>query len=68
MALLLGLLPLILRIAGYIFDKADASEETRKQFLDLIAKGKDDALTPIQRKDELTKLKAELIASMKEGK
>ena len=60
MAALLTALPFILRLANYIMDWIGMKQEEKKKFFELIASAKDDALTPIQRKDELSLLKEKL--------
>lgn len=65
MAALLTALPFILRVANYIMDWVGMKEEEKKKFFELIASAKDDALTPIQRKDELAMLKEKLKARIK---
>lgn len=65
---LLTALPFILRIANMILDKNGANEQEKKDVLNLIVKGKDDALTPIKIKDDMAALRAKLKARMQAKK
>lgn len=58
--LLVTLAPVLARIAMILLDKAGANQQDKQAFLDMIAASTDDSLTPIQMKDEFTKLRERL--------
>lgn len=60
MSIILAWLPTILSIVKWILDKKGANEETKKAFLDLIAKAKDDPAICLKMKDDVKSAKDEL--------
>lgn len=70
MQLLLGLLPLLLRIAGMILDKNNANNVTKQKVLDLIdAVQKDDKLLiSVQAKDKFATQKQKILEQIEKDK
>lgn len=60
MTLLLALLPTVLTIAKWIFEKVGASEETKKAFLKLIEQAKNDPAICLQMKVDFKDMEDEL--------
>ncbi len=58
--LLLAIAPVLVKGALMLFDFAGASSEQKRKFLDMTFDAQDDALTPIQFKDDFAKLRKEL--------
>lgn len=68
MALILTLLPTVLRIVNWMLDKSGATEAEKKEVTALIIASKDDAATPIRVKDEFKELRDRLAERMKNKK
>ena len=60
-------LPTILRILNILFDKYEASEDTKKKLRDLIASTKDDGLISGRNADRLLSHREKLEAEIKKG-
>ncbi len=60
----LALLPTILQILGWLFDRYGANQATKQAFLDLIAKSKEDPAISLKLKNDFREMEQEL----KDGK
>lgn len=56
----IALLPYAFQIIGWLLDKYNASEETKKRFMELVQSAKDDGLISVSAKDEFAKQKEKL--------
>lgn len=61
MSLFLTLLPTLLKFVGWILDKNNASEETKKKMYELIASTADDGLISVQAKDAFKAQKEKIL-------
>jgi len=68
MALILTLLPTVLRLVNWMLDKSGATEAEKKEVTALIIASKDDAATSIRVKDEMQALRDKLRERMKNQK
>ena len=69
--MLTAILPIVLKLVGWVMDKSAASKETREQMLLLIKSAQNDAAISKTNKDELKaqkeKLKAEMLKEKQNG-
>lgn len=67
MSVLLAILPVALKLIGWILDKKQANDETMKAYLELIAAANKNGLVSIEMKDSFASMEEKLNARIAAG-